>query len=120
MKNGLVKITGENNLYYDSTIKQYKFVMHCPLCGKYSGCWCFPDFESIPMWDEECPNTYCSDRCFVLDLKEDLEDIAAELKITIKPTIEEWTASKVVHAYLEEYLEDGDLYFDCSGKSCEV
>ncbi len=109
MKEGLVKITGEDNLYYDSITKQYKSAMHCPICGKYSGCWCYPDFDSIPLWEEEYPNTYCCDVHFCLDSGSDLYDIADALKITIKPTMEEWNASKIVRVYMEDIDTDYEV-----------
>ena len=117
MKEGLIKITGEDNLYYDSITKQYKYAMHCPQCGRYSGCWCYPDFESTPIWDNECPDVYCSDRCFVFALREDLAEIASEMGITIHSKMEEWNASKIVYVFMED-LDIGDV--DISGSSCET
>lgn len=114
-REGIVKITDIDNLYYDSNTKQYKSKMHCPYCGKPSGCWCYPDFESTPMWDEDYPNIYCSDRHFVLDSSE-VNEIAAALGITIKPTMEEWNAAKIVRVLTEEIEYDWDI----SGSSCET
>jgi len=116
MNESIVKITGEEDLYYDSNTKQYKSKMHCPYCGKYSGCWCYPDFESVPMWEDEYPNVYCSDRCFVLDEDEICKEIAAEMGITIKPTMEEWNASKIVKVFMEDFVGDMGV----SGGSCET
>ncbi len=118
MKEGLVKIIGEDNLYYDSITKQYKSAMHCPQCGKYTGRWCYPDFESTPLWEEEYPNSPCSDRCFVLIEKDNLYDIASELNITIKPIMEEWNASKIVRVFMEEI--DDVVYDELSGSTCET
>ena len=117
MKDGMIKLTGETNLYYDSITKQYKSAMHCPQCGKYSGCWCYPDFDSLPIFDEDYPNVYCCDVHFVFDQKDDLNEIAAEIGITIKPTMEEWNASKIVRILMEDY--DGDD-FVVSGETCEI
>lgn len=118
MKDGLIKITGEDHLYYDSITKQYKSTMHCPHCRKYTGCWCYPDYESVSLWDEEYPNACCSDRCFVLGLISDMQDIADDLGITIKPTMEEWNAHKIVKAYMAD-MEQTD--FDIpSGGVCRV
>ena len=114
MKDGIIKIAAEEKLYYDSNTKQYKSKMHCPYCGKPSGCWCYPDFESTPMWDEDYPNAYCSDRCFVLD--DNCQDIASELGITIKPTMEEWSASKIVKIFTEDVYDN----FDVSGGTCDI
>lgn len=116
MKEGLIKIADTDNLYYDSNTRQYKSKMHCPYCGKPSGCWCYPDFESTPMWEEDYPNVYCCDVHFVLDSKGEINEIAAALGITIKPTMEEWNAAKIVKAVME-YTE---FDFDVSGSSCET
>jgi hypothetical protein len=89
--------------------------MHCPHCGKYSGCWCYPNFESTPTFDEEYPNVYCSDRHFVLGEKNNIRCYAKEMGIRIKLTMEEWNASKIVRAV----MEDVDTDFDISGNSCE-
>jgi hypothetical protein len=115
MKEGIIKIIGSKNLYYDSTTKQYKSTMHCPHCGKYSGCWCYPDFEGTPTFDEEYPNVYCSDRHFVLGESDNIRDFANEMGITIKPTMEEWNASKIVRVF----MEDADADCEVSGSSCE-
>jgi len=120
MKEGLVKITDTDNLYYDSITKQYKYKMHCPYCGKHSGCWCFPDFDSVPIFEEEFPNTYCSDRHFVLGESDSVGEIASEMGITIKPTMEEWNASKIVRARMEDGY-DGDYDGDIpSGETCQI
>jgi len=118
MKDGLIKITDTDNLYYDSESKQYKYQMHCPHCGKHSGCWCFPDFDCIPLFEDEFPNLYCSDRHFVLGCDySNLAEIADMLHITIKPTMEEWNASKIVKILMDE-IEYMD--WDVSGGSCEI
>lgn len=113
MKEGLVRLTGEKDLFYDNVEKLYRYRMHCHYCGKYSGCWCFKDLDSIPLFEEEFPNSYCSDLHFVLDT-EDLEEIANEMGITIKPTMEECNASKIVKVYME-YAD-----YPISGWGCSI
>lgn len=116
MKEGMIQISGYDNLYYDSNAKQYKSKMFCPYCGKHSGCWCYPDFERVPLFEEDFPINYCSDRHFVLDM-ENLDEIAGLLKITIKPTMEEWNASKIAKAFFEDF--DGVCDYSAGG-GCEV
>lgn len=119
MKEGIIKITDTDNLYYDSNTKQYKSRMHCPYCGKASGCWCYPDFDSVSMWDEDYPNVYCCNVHFVLDQEDniyELVEIAMGLGITIKPTMEEWNAAKIVKVI----MEDIDNMWDVSGGCCET
>lgn len=118
MKESLIKITETEKLYYDSNTKQYKSKMHCPYCGKSSGCWCYPDFESVPMFEEEYPNIYCSDRCFVLGCDySNINEIAEALHINVKPTMEEWNASKIVREVMRDI---DDMDWDVSGSSCET
>lgn len=117
MKEGIIKIRGYDNLYYDSEVKQYKSVMHCPYCGKRSGVWCYPDYESVPEFEEEFPDTYCSNLHFVLDCRDEVGDIAEALHITIKPTMEEWNARKIAKEFEADF--DGD--YDCpSGGICSI
>lgn len=106
MRHGLIRITGQPDLFYDSIQKEYRYRLHCPRCGKESGCWCRrTDNEDIPV-------SHCSAVHFVLDNAEDLLELANDMKITIKPTMEEWTAAKLVMAYFEDYDDMPD------GKAC--
>ncbi len=117
MKEGLIKITGEDNLFYDSIKKEYKYRTHCPHCHKPTRCWCYGEDEGyldgVPMFDEERPQVYCSDVHFCLD--EDVGEIASEMGITVKPTMEEWNAHKIVKVYCEEADFDWT-----SGSGCTV
>jgi len=112
MINEFIKITDEDNLFYDSVKKEYRYRMHCPYCGKYSGCWCYPELDNVPMFDEDRPQTYCTDVHFVLDTDEAIE-AGQEMGITVKPTMEEWNASKIVKVL----IEDID-YSEITGGAC--
>lgn len=105
MKEGFIKITGEDNLFYDSIKKEYRYRMHCPYCHKVSGCWCFEELDQVPMFDEERPQIYCCNVHFVLEA-DGAGEIALEMGITIKPTMEEWNASKIVKVLLEDMDND--------------
>ncbi len=63
---GIIKLTNEDNLYYDSIEKVYRYRMHCPKCGKPSGCRCFPDLEEAETATMEDCDYACSSKCSVL------------------------------------------------------
>ncbi len=106
---GHIKITGEDNLFYDSINNEYRYRMHCPYCGKVSGCWCYGiDIDEVPMFDEDRANVYCCDVHFVVDVEE-CKEIADILNIKIKPTMEEWNASKIVKVFMAE-IDGNDEY----------
>jgi hypothetical protein len=116
--NEFIKITGEDNLFYDSIRKEYRHRMHCQYCGKPSGCWCYPGIDSVPLFEDERPNTYCTDVHFVLDNSSEVREISELMKLTIKLTMEEWTASKIIKSYMEEVDANyGDYY---AGQGCSI
>ena len=49
MKYGLIRLKTNNNIFYDSIIKQYRYRMHCPECGKeiQGGCRCYDDLDIL-------------------------------------------------------------------------
>lgn len=116
MSRGLVKVTGEDDLFYDSIEKVYRYRMHCPRCGRYSGCRCFQTLEAVDdALFHNPPSMHCSCRCYVNDT-DDAAEYAEEMHITIKPTMEEWNAQKIVKAM----IEDIDDYEDLGGEACEI
>lgn len=63
---GIVKLTAENDLFYDSVEKLYRYRMHCPECGTISGCRCFPDLEEAELATVSETDYACSSRCSLL------------------------------------------------------
>ena len=44
-KRWLVKINGEDDLFYDSYNKEYRLRLFCPNCNKSSGCQCYENYD---------------------------------------------------------------------------
>lgn len=62
----LIKLTGEDNLFYDSEEKVYRYRMHCPYCGKASGCQCYEDMEEAECDEANEINYSCSAKCSLM------------------------------------------------------
>ncbi len=62
---GIVKIKGEKNLFYDSIDRVYRYRMHCPECGRPSGCRCFITIEKAYTFIEDCSDFICSSKCYL-------------------------------------------------------
>lgn len=73
MFNYLVKITDEENLFYDSEERLYRYRMHCPACGETSGCRCFETIEKAYDFMENDYDYLCSSRCFIESAVDDYE-----------------------------------------------
>lgn len=41
MKDGLIRLTNEKDIVYDSIGKTYRYRMHCPKCGAIGICKCY-------------------------------------------------------------------------------
>lgn len=82
MKEYLIRITDEQNLLYDSEDRLYRYRMHCPYCGKESGCRCFETLEKAE--DFMYNGTYfaCSSKCVLMSYfdEQDLNDIKDTMK----------------------------------------
>lgn len=76
----LTKITGEENIFYDSEERLYRYRMHCPNCGKESGCKCFEEIDEVYEFMDEGFDYTCSYRCFIdcfgdFELEESMKDM---------------------------------------------
>lgn len=120
-REGLIKLTGEDNLFYDSIEKVYRYRMHCPKCTKISGCQCFEDLEEaehVSMYElDHC----CTYKCTVMEIVEhgayDIDEIM--LLLEIKKDIESLTeedASEIIDKIEQEIDMDNDYI---GGESCK-
>lgn len=120
-KEGLVKLTNEDNIFYDSIKKVYRYRMHCPKCGKISGCRCFEDIEDVEEASASGLDFCCSSKCsiYMLDSYEEerIKELMQELYIEkdIKDLTEE-DASLILEDLCNDY--DSLDYDHISGDAC--
>ena len=124
-KRWLVKINGEDNLYYNSKTKDYRLRLFCPHCKKPSTCYCYQSYEDYEEEKiSELPVMYCSSMCCILvgsdDWKNKVLDAANHIGIGNKPLIEctEKEAEKIIDYIVDKHsLEPSEDYY---GEQCET
>ena len=90
MKETLIRLTGEKNLFYDSEDRLYRYRMYCPYCGKESGCRCFDTLKKAETFAVDSVPIVCSSKCFLKSLIDDqgIDEIGDTMKeIDIKSTV---------------------------------
>jgi len=82
MKDGFIRITDEKNLFYDSVNRVYRVRMHCPNCGKDSGCRCFDTLGKAEGFIDDGIPFVCSSKCSLKSLVGDVgvDDIGDTMK----------------------------------------
>ncbi len=125
MQEYLIRITGERNLFYDSEDRLYKYRMHCPYCGKASGCRCFETIEEAEGFIDDATSFMCSSTCTLISFVDDFgED---DVRDTIKGMGFIWRLKWYIFKFTEyisekdayEVLEAMDLDYDSmGGESC--
>lgn len=66
-KQGLIRIQGEENIWYDSDEKVYRYRMHCPNCKVALPCRCYQDLEALlGDIDDGIADFTCSAKCALL------------------------------------------------------
>ncbi len=68
MKEGLIRLTDEKDIFYDSIEKVYRYRQHCPQCGtKIDTCMCYNDLELLfSDIDDNISDYTCSAKCSLL------------------------------------------------------
>ena len=100
-KQWLIKLTNEDNLFYDSEEKVYRYRMHCPHCGKVSGCICYNDLETAEL-DVNEVDVCCSAKCCLEGGEWDELDEALQavgLEKDLKQLLSNLTDSQLKEAY---------------------
>lgn len=124
-KRWLIKINGENNLYYDSEKKIYRLRLFCPYCDKPSDCQCYEDYEDYEYdRSSEFPVRCCSYLCCLLanpgaeteNIKETARDIGIGVKQLTEYTEEE--AEQIIDYIVEKSMWDVDE--DSAGEQCST
>ena len=68
MKNGLIRLTNEKDIFYDSIEKIYRYRMHCPKCGALGICKCYDqDLDGLrDDIDDGIADYTCSSKCALI------------------------------------------------------
>lgn len=120
LRNKLIKLTGEDNLFYDSIEKVYRYRMHCPTCGKISGCQCFEDIEDAEHASISELDYCCTCKCTIMEIIKydvyDINEIMSSLKINKDPkNLTEEDAENIIFE-IEQEIDIDDDYI--GGESC--
>ena len=124
-KRWLIKINGEDNLYYDSENKEYRLRLFCPTYHKPSECQCYQKYEA---YEKDCiselPIRCCSYLCcLIINSDSETENIietAQDIGIDIKPIAKytEKEAEQIIEYLVDEGIWD---FLDKSyGEKCET
>ncbi len=112
-KEWLIKINGEDNLYYDSESKYYRLRLFCPYCHKYSTCQCYRHYEDyIEDYITEFPVRCCSYLCCLIinsdSETENIIKVVYDIGISVKNfnNYTEEEAKKIVEHLIEEGIWD--------------
>ncbi len=83
MKEGLIRLTDEKDIFYDSIEKVYRYRMHCPNCKQViSTCVCYNDLDVLyGDIDDGIADYTCSSKCTVLSwgMSEEVAEAMREL-----------------------------------------
>lgn len=67
MKDGLIRLTNEKDIFYDSVEKVYRYRGHCANCGIKLKCQCYEDLDLLLSdIDDDIADTCCSSKCCLL------------------------------------------------------
>ena len=82
MQENLIRITGEQDLFYDGENRVYKYRMHCPYCGKPSGCRCFETLGKAEDFMDDNISFMCSSTCSLINFIDDFgeDDVGDTMK----------------------------------------
>ncbi len=121
MKKGLIRLTDEKDIFYDSIEKVYRYRMHCPNCAiVISKCRCYKDIDILlDDINDGIADYACSSKCVFL-LCGDWDELTEAMQTAgiWGKTIEELSEeeSKII---MELLLNDYD--FDSpGGNNCEI
>lgn len=112
-KQWLIKINGEDNLYYDSENHEYRLRLFCPYCNKPSTCICYNSYEDyghdyISGFPVDCCSYLC---CLIINSESETENIIKAIRnigIDIKPFTKytEKEAKQIVTYLVDECIWD--------------
>ncbi|MBE0522209.1 MAG: hypothetical protein IBX39_08120 [Candidatus Methanoperedenaceae archaeon] len=124
MKDELIKLTNEKDIFYDSIKKVYRYRMHCPNCGTVIKPYkCYHDLDVLRTdINEGLANYTCSSKCALLIGNWNNIDEVVQLlglDVDVKKDISELTEDQATQVL--NILTDGEDYFDYPhGEDCTI
>jgi hypothetical protein len=112
LKDGLIRLKANKNIFYDSIIKQYRYRMHCPECEKEipDGCRCYDDLDVLlgDIDDGIADLTCCAKCCLINGDWDDLGEAMQEagLKKDIKKCLSSLTVVQSYEALKQLNVKD--------------
>lgn len=115
MKNCLIKLTGERDLFYDSKERLYRYRMHCEVCGNVSGCRCFNTLEKAEDFSTDKMDLICSYKCYISYLMNNdkiyVEETMKEMgTISLSKSLKSWYIPKFMRSYHVKILRFINLF----------
>lgn len=105
MKDGIVQLMCDKNIFYDSNMNLYRYRMHCPECGKLGECRCYEKLDMLMDDIEEgIADFTCSAKCCLINGDwDELEDAMEEigLEMNIKESLSKLTSEQSFKALKE-------------------
>ena len=121
MKEGLIRLKNEKNIFYDSIEKVYRYRMHCPMCGKIiTPCQCYHDLYRLERdIDDGIADYTCSSKCSLMGNEwEELGEAMQAVGIDNITNIADLT-EKQACAVLEILTENADFDYP-GGEDCII
>lgn len=124
-KQWLIKINGEDNLYYDSEEREYRLRLFCPYCHKPSDCQCYKRYEDyvcdfIEGFPERCCSYLC---CLAINSENERENIImASRKVGISAKQLDKYTEEDAKQIVEYLVDEGiwDFLDESSGIECRI
>jgi hypothetical protein len=124
-KQWLIKINGENDLYYDSEKKIYILRLFCTYCGKPSDCQCYENYEDYEydrssQFPVRCCSYLCCLRSSHDEETENIKEAVQSLGMSTK-SLEEYTeeeAEQIIDYIVDKFMWDIDD--DSAGEQCGI
>jgi len=115
MKEGLIRLTDENDIFFDSIEKVYRYRQHCPNCGiKIDNCICYNDIDLLYSDIDDGIANYntCSAKCALLigdwdELTDAMEDVGCYMRASD-------LIQNITDKDIKEYLEG--IFVGCGAK----
>jgi len=123
LKDGLIRLKENKDIFYDSVDGVYKYRMHCPYCGKViDNCRCYNDLQKLSIdIDDGIADYSCCAKCCLLndDEWDDIEDALIDAKLDKNTKLSDLSETQAQSVL--DYLTDGGNAFDApSGYECEI